>query len=208
MLTFSGPNSVFPNQGPKIQRPFQRRTLELISLVIRRPFKDHNHHGPAGVGLEIHSGLFQGPSSEVIHYFNQFSRNQVFQYSLDSSIGLYRRQSINLYVLGPIRPIQSSTVGIHSHSSISRWPELYWPDSDNTADDPSSRISLSVFHIYWPPFSTWGLFPQLLNILDLVLSLFSFTSIKLILIILIQSFSTFSLFLPCLSVDIGGDILC
>ncbi|MBW0535856.1 hypothetical protein O181_075571 [Austropuccinia psidii MF-1] len=25
LMTFSGPNSIFPNQGPKIQRPFQRR---------------------------------------------------------------------------------------------------------------------------------------------------------------------------------------
>ncbi|MBW0511633.1 hypothetical protein O181_051348 [Austropuccinia psidii MF-1] len=31
--------------------------------------------GPAGVGLAIHTGLFQGPFSEVIHHFNQLSRN-------------------------------------------------------------------------------------------------------------------------------------
>ncbi|MBW0538853.1 hypothetical protein O181_078568 [Austropuccinia psidii MF-1] len=96
--------------------------------------------------------------SEVIQSFNQFSRHQVFQYSLDNSIGPYRCQSINLYVLGPIGPIQSSTVGIKSQSSFSRWPELYWPNSDNTASDPPSRIRISVFHIYWPPFNTWGLF--------------------------------------------------
>ncbi|MBW0528039.1 hypothetical protein O181_067754 [Austropuccinia psidii MF-1] len=131
---------------------------------------------------------------EVIQSLNQFSRHHIFQYSLDNSIGPYRRQSINLYVLGPIGTVQSSTVGIQSHSSIPRWPELYWPNSDNTASDPPSRISLSVFHIYWPPFSTWALFPQSINILDLLLSLFSFTLLKLILIILSQSFSTFSLF--------------
>ncbi|MBW0508838.1 hypothetical protein O181_048553 [Austropuccinia psidii MF-1] len=38
---------------------------------------------------------------------------------------------------------------------FSRWPELYWPNSDNTARDSPSRISLSDFHIYWAPFSTW-----------------------------------------------------
>ncbi|MBW0542562.1 hypothetical protein O181_082277 [Austropuccinia psidii MF-1] len=27
MVTFSGPNSKIPNQGPKFQRPFQRRIL-------------------------------------------------------------------------------------------------------------------------------------------------------------------------------------
>ncbi|MBW0563012.1 hypothetical protein O181_102727 [Austropuccinia psidii MF-1] len=45
-------------------------------------------------------------------------------------------------------------------------------------DDSPSRISHSAFHIYWPPFITWGLFPQLINILDLFLSLFSFTLLK------------------------------
>ncbi|MBW0583104.1 hypothetical protein O181_122819 [Austropuccinia psidii MF-1] len=44
--------------------------------------------------------------------------------------------------------------------------------------DSPSRISLSAFHIYWPPFITWRLFPQLINILELFLSLFSFTLLK------------------------------
>ncbi|MBW0593816.1 hypothetical protein O181_133531 [Austropuccinia psidii MF-1] len=61
---------------------------------------------PAGVGLEISFRSIPRAFSEVIHNFNQFSRHQVFQYSLDNSIGPYRRQSINLYVLGPIGPIQ------------------------------------------------------------------------------------------------------
>ncbi|MBW0511950.1 hypothetical protein O181_051665 [Austropuccinia psidii MF-1] len=38
-----------------------------------------------------------------------------------------------------------STVGIQSHSSNSRWPELYWPDSDNTASDPPSG---SIFQFF------------------------------------------------------------
>ncbi|MBW0542507.1 hypothetical protein O181_082222 [Austropuccinia psidii MF-1] len=76
-----------------------------------RQSEDHSRisqsPGPAGVGLAINSGLFKGPFSEVIHSFNQFSRHQLFQYSLDNSIGPYRRQSINLYVLGPIGPIHT-----------------------------------------------------------------------------------------------------
>ncbi|MBW0556114.1 hypothetical protein O181_095829 [Austropuccinia psidii MF-1] len=51
-------------------------------------------------------------------------------------------------------------------------------------DDSPSRISLSAFQIYWPPFITWRTSPQLINILDLFLSLFSFTLLKSILIIL------------------------
>ncbi|MBW0578909.1 hypothetical protein O181_118624 [Austropuccinia psidii MF-1] len=70
---------------------------------------------------------------------------------LNWSIQVSRNQPVCPW---PIGPIKSSTVGIQSHSSISRWPELYWPNLDNTAGDPPSRISLSVSHIYWPPFST------------------------------------------------------
>ena len=61
--------------------------------------------------------------------------------------------------------------------------------------DSPSRISLSAFHIYWPPFITWGLFPQLINIFNLSLSLYSFTLLKWILVILSQSFSPS--FFPC-----------
>ncbi|MBW0488145.1 hypothetical protein O181_027860 [Austropuccinia psidii MF-1] len=169
MVTFPGPNATVPNQGPKIQPPFRRRTFQLISLAIHGG-NQNIIQGPqppdsAGVGLEISLRIIPRAFSEVIPSFNKLSRNQVFQYSLDNSIGPYRNQSINLYVLGPIGPIYSSTVGIQSHSSISRWPELYWPNSNNTASDPPSMLSLSVFHINWPPFSSWGRFPQLINIL-------------------------------------------
>ena len=163
-----------PNQGPKIQSPFRRRIFQLISLAIhgsnQKTIQGSQSPGAAGVGLAIHSWLFQGPFSEYINYFNQFLRHQVFQYSLDNSIGPYRWQSINLYVLGPIGPIHIPLWEFSHTAQISRWPDLYWPNSDNTAGDSPSRISLSTFHIYWPPFSTWGLFPQLINILDLFLS--------------------------------------
>ncbi|MBW0549854.1 hypothetical protein O181_089569 [Austropuccinia psidii MF-1] len=150
----------------------------------RRPFKDSNHLAMQELGWYSHSGFFQGSFSEVFHHFNQLSRHQVFQYSLDNSIGSYRRQSINLYVLGPIGPIDIPLWELSRTVQISRWPDLYLPNSDNTAGDSRSRISLSTFHIYWPPFSTWGLVPQLINVLDLFLSLSSFTLLKLIPIIL------------------------
>ncbi|MBW0479770.1 hypothetical protein O181_019485 [Austropuccinia psidii MF-1] len=73
----------------------------------------------------FHFGLFQGPFSEVINSFNQFSRHQVFQYPLDNSIGPYRHQSINLYVLGPIGPIHIPLCEFSHTVQISRWPDLY-----------------------------------------------------------------------------------
>ncbi|MBW0532134.1 hypothetical protein O181_071849 [Austropuccinia psidii MF-1] len=65
--------------------------------AIRRPFKDPNHLALQELGWQFHSGLFQGPFSEVINSFNQLTRHQVFQYSLDNSIVPCRHQSINLF---------------------------------------------------------------------------------------------------------------
>ncbi|MBW0555593.1 hypothetical protein O181_095308 [Austropuccinia psidii MF-1] len=129
MMTFSGHNSIFPNQGPTIQRPFQRRILNSSVCqsmpAIRRPFKDPNHLALPELGWQFHSGLFQGAFSEVIHSFNQLSRHQVFQYSLDNSIGSYRRQSINLYVLAPIGPLHIPLWEFSHTVQISIWPHLY-----------------------------------------------------------------------------------
>ncbi|MBW0475450.1 hypothetical protein O181_015165 [Austropuccinia psidii MF-1] len=44
--------------------------------------------------------------------------------------------------------------------------------------DSPSRIILSAFYIYWAALITWGLFPQLIDILDLFLSFFYFTLLK------------------------------
>ncbi|MBW0558239.1 hypothetical protein O181_097954 [Austropuccinia psidii MF-1] len=83
MVTFSGPNSTIPTQGPKIQCPFQRRTFQLISLAIhgcnQKTIQGSQSPGPAGVGWQFHSGLFQGHSQRLyslsiscqgIKYFN------------------------------------------------------------------------------------------------------------------------------------------
>ncbi|MBW0582794.1 hypothetical protein O181_122509 [Austropuccinia psidii MF-1] len=95
MVTFSGPISIFPYQGLKIQHPFQRRIIQLISLTSngnnQKTLQGSQPPVSAGVGLVHYSGLFKrGNSQEVLHHFNQFSRHQVFQYSLDNSIHPYR----------------------------------------------------------------------------------------------------------------------
>ncbi|MBW0508308.1 hypothetical protein O181_048023 [Austropuccinia psidii MF-1] len=72
MVTFSGRNSTIPNQGPKIHHQFRRRTLQLISLEIHSSYQKTisgpQPPGPAGVGLAILPGLFQGTFSEVINH--------------------------------------------------------------------------------------------------------------------------------------------
>ncbi|MBW0558913.1 hypothetical protein O181_098628 [Austropuccinia psidii MF-1] len=116
MVTFSGPNAMFPNQGCKIQHSFQRRTLQHIILEIHGGYQKTTQGpqppGPAGVGLAIKFRIIQqGPFSEVLHYFNQLSRQQVLQHPLDNPVGQCRYYSSILYGLGPIGPIQS-------HSSV------------------------------------------------------------------------------------------
>ncbi|MBW0584895.1 hypothetical protein O181_124610 [Austropuccinia psidii MF-1] len=66
-------------------------------------------------------------SQEVLHQCNQWSRHQVFQYSLDNSIHPYRPHSINLYGLAPIGPFHIPLCEFHNKVQISRWPELYFP---------------------------------------------------------------------------------
>ncbi|MBW0508088.1 hypothetical protein O181_047803 [Austropuccinia psidii MF-1] len=82
MVTSSGPNSMIPNQGPKIHHQFQRRTLQLISLAIhggyQKTISGPQPPGPAGVGLAILSGLFQGPLSEGIHHSISFQGSKYF----------------------------------------------------------------------------------------------------------------------------------
>ncbi|MBW0488426.1 hypothetical protein O181_028141 [Austropuccinia psidii MF-1] len=68
----------------------------------------------------------------VYSSLNQLSRQKVLQYSLDNSIGPYRKQSINLYLLGLIGPIHIPLWEFNHTVQFSRWPELYWPNSNNT----------------------------------------------------------------------------
>ncbi|MBW0539855.1 hypothetical protein O181_079570 [Austropuccinia psidii MF-1] len=82
LVMLSGTNSMIPNQGAKIQPPFQKRTLQLISLAIhggyQKTIQGSQPPGPAGVGLAIISGLFQGPFSEAIHHSISFEGSKYF----------------------------------------------------------------------------------------------------------------------------------
>ncbi|MBW0529687.1 hypothetical protein O181_069402 [Austropuccinia psidii MF-1] len=125
MVTFSGPNSIFPNQGPNFEGGLPNSSVWQSMAAIRRPLKDPNHMAFQQLGWQFIQVYSKGQFSEVIHSFNQLSRHQVFQYSVDSSIGPYRRQSINLYVLGPIGPIHIPLLEFSHTAQISRWPDLY-----------------------------------------------------------------------------------
>ncbi|MBW0468991.1 hypothetical protein O181_008706 [Austropuccinia psidii MF-1] len=182
IVTFSGPNSMIPNQGPKIQCPIRRRTLQLISLAIhggyQKTIEGPQPPGPAGVGLAIISGLVQGPFSEVIHHPISCQGRKYLNTPWTTQLVHTGSNQLYLYVLGLIGPIHNPLWEFNHTVQFSRWPELYWPNSYNKAGDSPSRISPSAFHIYWPPFITLGLFPQLINILNSFSSLFYLTSLK------------------------------
>ncbi|MBW0548195.1 hypothetical protein O181_087910 [Austropuccinia psidii MF-1] len=73
MVTLSGPNFMIPNQGIKIQHPFLRRTLQLISLAIhggyQKTIQGPQPPGTAGVGLAIQFRIIQRPIIRGITLF-------------------------------------------------------------------------------------------------------------------------------------------
>ncbi|MBW0516341.1 hypothetical protein O181_056056 [Austropuccinia psidii MF-1] len=131
MVTFSGQNNTIPNQGPKSKAHFERgffnSSVWQSMAAIQTPFKDPNHLALQELGQQFHSGLFQGNSQRLYSLSISFQGSKYFNTAWTTQLVHTGDNSINLYVLGPIRPIKSSTVGIQSHSSISRWTEMYWP---------------------------------------------------------------------------------
>ncbi|MBW0483981.1 hypothetical protein O181_023696 [Austropuccinia psidii MF-1] len=111
MVTFSGPNYMIQNQGPKIHHRFRRRTLQLISLAIpggyQKTISGPQPPGPAGVGLEILPRLFQGPVSEVIHHSISGKGSKYFNTPLTTQLVHTGSNQSYLYVLGPIGPIHN-----------------------------------------------------------------------------------------------------
>ncbi|MBW0578090.1 hypothetical protein O181_117805 [Austropuccinia psidii MF-1] len=202
MVTISGQNSIIPNQGAEIQRPFRRRTLQLISLAIhggyQKTIQGPHPPGPAGVGLAVQFRIIQRAISQA-YYIISISFQGRKYFSIPWTIQLVHTGNTQVSHMALAQLGQFSPT-----LQFSRWPELYWPNSDNTAGDSPSRIRLSAFHIYWPPFSTWGLCPQLINILYLFLSIFFVSFMKVNTDIIKSVIVTFLL---CLSVDIGGHIV-
>ncbi|MBW0582508.1 hypothetical protein O181_122223 [Austropuccinia psidii MF-1] len=158
MVMFSGPNSMIPNRGPKIECPFRRRTLQLISLAIhggyQKTIQGPQAPGSAGVGLKVQLSIIQREISQGYYIISiSFQGRKYFSIPWEIQLvhtGNAQVSCMTLAQWGQFSP----TV------QFSRWPELYWRNPDNTAGDSPSRISPSALHIYWPPFITWGLFPS------------------------------------------------
>ncbi|MBW0588786.1 hypothetical protein O181_128501 [Austropuccinia psidii MF-1] len=137
MVMFSGPISMIPNQGPQAPSPILKE--DSSAHQSGNPWRLSEDHFRTPTTWPCRSLV--GNSSRIIprailrgySSLNQLSRQQVLQYSLDNSIDPYRKQSINLYVFGPIGPLHIPLWEFNHTVQFSRWPELYWPNSDNTA---------------------------------------------------------------------------
>ncbi|MBW0579179.1 hypothetical protein O181_118894 [Austropuccinia psidii MF-1] len=105
--------------------------------------------GPAAVGLAVQFRITQRAISQGYYIISISCQGRKYS-SIPWTIQLVHTGNdqvscMSLAQLGQLSP----TV------QFSRWPELYWPNSDNKAGDSPFRISPSAFHIYWPPFITW-----------------------------------------------------
>ncbi|MBW0460823.1 hypothetical protein O181_000538 [Austropuccinia psidii MF-1] len=117
------------NSSPQIHHPFQRKTFQSFSLAIpdsyKKTIQGPQPPGSTGVGLLFHSRIIQSVISRGYQSFNQMSRHQALQYSLDNSIGPYRLYSSNLYGLCPFEPI-NIPLWYFSHTvQFSRRTDLY-----------------------------------------------------------------------------------
>ncbi|MBW0584522.1 hypothetical protein O181_124237 [Austropuccinia psidii MF-1] len=81
--------------------------------------------GPAGVGLEIIPGLFQGPFSEVIHHSISCQGREYFNTPWTTQLVHTGSNQSYLYVLGTIGPIHIPLWEFNHTVQFSRWPELY-----------------------------------------------------------------------------------
>ncbi|MBW0522935.1 hypothetical protein O181_062650 [Austropuccinia psidii MF-1] len=152
MVKFSGPDSMIPNKGPKSHYPFKSRTLQFISLAIhgccQKTIPGPQPPGPAEVGLAILSGLFQGPSSEIIHHSIRCKGRKYFKTPWTTQLvhtGSNQSTCMSLEQLGQII--------FHCGNSITQFnsqdgQNFIYPIQRIQPYDSPSRISLSVFHIY------------------------------------------------------------
>ncbi|MBW0480064.1 hypothetical protein O181_019779 [Austropuccinia psidii MF-1] len=83
-------NSMFQNPIPILKEDLFNSSVWQLMAAIRRSFKDPNHLTLQELGCTLIQDASQGLFLQVLRHFNHLSRHQVFQYSLDNSIGPYR----------------------------------------------------------------------------------------------------------------------
>ncbi|MBW0526240.1 hypothetical protein O181_065955 [Austropuccinia psidii MF-1] len=113
----------------QIRHPFRRKSFQSFSLAIlggyQKTIQGPQPPGPAAVGLYFVFRIIPRVIKRGHQSFNQFSRHQALQYSLDKLIGAYSRYSSNLYGLGPVAPIHIQLWEFHHTVQFLRCTDLY-----------------------------------------------------------------------------------
>ncbi|MBW0472523.1 hypothetical protein O181_012238 [Austropuccinia psidii MF-1] len=104
---------------------------------IRRFFKDPNHLALQELGWKFNSGLLKRYFAGVLHHFNHLSRKQVLQHPLTIQLVHTGNTQVSCMALAQMGQF-SPTV------QLSRWLELYWPNSNDTAGDSPSGSAFQL----------------------------------------------------------------
>ncbi|MBW0479085.1 hypothetical protein O181_018800 [Austropuccinia psidii MF-1] len=182
MVKLSVPTYMIPNQVPNPSSILKEDLSAIQSgnslVATRRLFEDHNHLALQDLGCNLLSGLSKGEMIRGYQSFQSFPRNQVLSIPWTTKLvhtGSNQASCMALDQLGQfIFHCGNSVTPFNSEDG----QNCIGPIQTIQPGEPPSRISLSAFHIYWPPFMIWELFHKLINILDLFSLLFSFTLLK------------------------------
>ncbi|MBW0549969.1 hypothetical protein O181_089684 [Austropuccinia psidii MF-1] len=171
IVKFSGPNSMIPKSITNFEGGLFSSSVWQSMAAIRRPGQDPNHLVLQELGWQFFQDHSKGHSQRlfIIQSAVKAASTSILLGQLNWSI----QEAINHACMSLT---QLGQFIFHCGNSITQFnskdgQSCIDPIKTIKPDDSPSRISLSVLLIYWPPFITWGLSPQLINILDLFLSL-------------------------------------
>ncbi|MBW0491342.1 hypothetical protein O181_031057 [Austropuccinia psidii MF-1] len=158
MVTLSEPHYVIPNPVPSLS-PLLRKDFSAIQsgnslAATRRPFKDPNHLALQRLDCDLLSRTIMSAILRVYQSFQSFSRHQVLSIPCTTHL-VHTGSNQASWMAWPNWANSYPAVGIQSQSFNSQDGQSFIdPIQTIQPDDSPCRISLSVFHIYWPPFIT------------------------------------------------------
>ncbi|MBW0541106.1 hypothetical protein O181_080821 [Austropuccinia psidii MF-1] len=125
-------------------------------VAIRRPFQDPNHLALQELGWKSFQDYSRGHSQSlsIIQLVVKAASTSILLGQLNWSI----QAAINHTCMSLSQLRQFIFYCGNSITQFNSQDDQNFIDPIQTIqpDDSPSRISLSVFHIYWPPFITWG----------------------------------------------------
>ncbi|MBW0537519.1 hypothetical protein O181_077234, partial [Austropuccinia psidii MF-1] len=157
MVTLSEPNYVIPNQVPS-PSPFSKKDFSAIPsgnslAATRRPFKDPSHLALQRLGCQLLIRTIMRAILRGYQSFQSFLSHQVFSISWTPQLVHTGSNQASFMALAQLGQFIFHCGNPVTELHFSIWPELYRPNSDNTArlftfqDQPLSFSHiLATFH--------------------------------------------------------------